>query len=334
MIRLSALLTIASLLGATGLYADFSYEQSTEITGGVMKSAMRMAGPFAKKANQPTAMRIVFKGTRNAQISEETITITDIEAETITTIERKKKRYSVVTFEQMRQYMEKMAAKAKQKKAERGAEVDIQMKVEETDETKTIAGRDARAYKMTVQMQGMDPQSGQAGTIEMKMTSWMVDPDSGYDEVQQYYQAYGQKLNWAPGSALSIFSQGNPGASEGVGKFYEEAAKLKGMPVQQVMTMGPEGHEVQPEGAEGEQESIGSAIKKGFGGFGGFGKKKEQPESADQEQAANPSGAPAALMEVTVTFSNHSNADVDASLVDTEPEGFKKVKSEIEKALD
>jgi len=36
---------------------------------------------------------------------------------------------------------------------------------------------------------------------------------------------------------------------------------------------------------------------------------------------------------MTITFSNYSNADVDPVLVDTEPAGFKRVKSDIEKQL-
>ena len=47
---------------------------------------------------------------------------------------------------------------------------------------------------------------------------------------------------------------------------------------------------------------------------------------AQQQQAG-------AFMEMEIRFYNHSNAPVDAAKVDTEPAGFKRVKSDIEKAL-
>jgi hypothetical protein len=335
--RLAIAVAALVLLGGSGLRADFSYEQDSEVTGGVMKSAMKFAGAFSKKANQPIHTRAVFKGPRHAQIQEDTITITDLEAETITTIQPKKKQYSVVTFEQMRQYMNQMMEKARKQKEDQGAEIDMKVSVDKTGNQKDIDGRSAQEYLMRMEIQGQNPQTGQAGTMEMKMRSWMVDPVAGYQEVQEFYRQYGQKLNWMPGSTMSAFGMGNQGTSGGMSQIYLEAAKLEGMPLVQVVTMGAEGHEVQPEGSgeQGEQESIGSALAKGLGGFGGFGrKKKEEPKQEEQPpQAASGSGAPAALMEMTIRYNNYSDAAVDASLVETEPAGYKLVKSDIEKAL-
>ena len=134
---------------------------------------------------------------------------------------------------------------------------------------------------------------------------------------------------------MSAFGQGNQGTSGGMSQIYLEAAKLEGMPLMQVVTMGAEGHEVQPEGSaeQGQQESIGSALSKGLGGFGGFGRKKKAKQEEQPPQSASGSGAPAALMEMTIRYNNYSDAAVDPSLVDTEPAGYKKVKSDIEKAL-
>ena len=61
-----------------------------------MKGAMKMAGKFSKEAKMPIATTTVFKGKRMAQTSPHNITVTDIEAETITTIVPKKKEYSVL----------------------------------------------------------------------------------------------------------------------------------------------------------------------------------------------------------------------------------------------
>ena len=321
------------ILGGSGLRADFSYEQDTEMTGGVLQGAMKIAGVFSKKAREPMRIKTVFQGPRQAQIHEDTITITDLDAGTITTIQPKKKQYSVVTFEQMRQYMEQMMAKVQQKKEEQNTEVDMRVSVEKTGEKKDIDGKAAEEYLMRMQIQGQNPQTGESGAMEMQMRSWMTNPAAGYNEVQDYYRKFAQKMDWVPGATMPMLGQGQ---GQGMGKIALEAAKLEGMPLVQVVSMGAEGHEVQPEGAEpqGEQESIGSVLTKGLGGFGGFGrKKKEEPKQEPPPQANSGSGAPAALMVMTTTFSNYSNAAVDPALVDTEPAGFKRVESDIEKAL-
>ena len=329
--------------GASGLRADFTYHQNSRLTGGAMASAMKMASVFSKKASQPTRSTVVVKGDRMAQIDERTAQITDLQAETITTVNFKKKTYSVVTFEQMRQYMAEMARKAK-KSREGGPETQIEfnVSVKETGNKRNISGMDTREFLMTMEIDSTDPQTGKSGTMVMTMSSWMADPAPGYGEVRGFYQRLGQKLSWMSGSAMDVFTRGNQGAMKGMGQIGKEAAKLKGMPVHQVMTMrfkgqGPSGEQqpaAAPQQEQEEPQSLTGAIGKrlgGLGGFGPFGRKKKQKEPQAQSQAGGQ--ASGALMEMTTDFSGHSTAQVDPAKVDTTPAGFKRVKSEVEKAL-
>ncbi len=319
--------------GAAGLRADFRYEQTTEITGGTMQRAMRMAGVFSKKARQPIRSRVVVKGDRMAQIQDDVISITDLKAQTITTVYPKKKQYSVVTFDEMRQFLDQMSAKAAADKpaAERP---QVKVSVHDTGNTRNINGRQAREIDFNMQIQGRNPQTGQTGVMNMLVKSWIAPVEPGYQEVRDFYQRLAQKLHWAPSAGLGPLL-GGQGPVEGLSRVWEEAAKLDGMPVLQVIRTGYGDLSAEP--AAGQQQkpkSVTGSIAKGLGGLGGFGgfgrrKKKKEPEP---EPAAGPGGG-GPLMEMTITFSGFSSAPVDPSLVDTQPAGFKQVRSEMEKAL-
>ncbi len=331
------LLPLALLLAAPGVRADFSFTQTSEMTGGVLHGAMKMAGAFSKKAREPIVTKTAVKGNRMASIMDEQITVTDVDAETITTIHPKKKEYSVVTFEQMRQYLEQMSQKAKKKKDESDPQLDFSVSVEKTDNERDIDGQTAREVRLKMKIQGQNPQTGDSGQMDMLMQSWMAKPASGYEEVQEFYKKYAGKLNWMPNTAMAMFSGGAQGGQQGMAELTEEMAKMNGMPLLQVVSMGT-GDLSQPasESSAGPQGPSGAQMAealKGLGGFGRFGKKKKEPEPEPQAAEGQQASGPSKLMEMTIRYSGYSSASVDPSLVDTEPAGFKLVKSQIEKAL-
>jgi len=117
-------------------------------------------------------------------------------------------------------------------------------------------------------------------------------------------------------------------------------AKLDGVPVQQMITMGAEGDGMQ--GANGGQQqqqqpqaerpSLGSALGGRLGGLGGLGRKKKEDKPADQPAAAAPanSGNPGSLLEMTTEMTNFSSNAADPSLFAV-PAGFTKVDSDLKK---
>src|SRR5437879_9997611 len=97
----------------TCLLADFSYEQSTKITGGMMAGVMKFAGAFSKQAREPLQSTVAIKGNRMFNGNKDHAQVIDLDSETITEINFQKKTYSVMTFAEMKQAMEQAMQRAK-----------------------------------------------------------------------------------------------------------------------------------------------------------------------------------------------------------------------------
>jgi hypothetical protein len=100
----------------TPSFADFRYDETTQITGGTIVSMMKFVGAFskdAKKSTDPITSTVLVQGNRMARINPDHTEIIDLDKETITTIDHKKKQYTVMTFDQMKQQMEEATKKAK-----------------------------------------------------------------------------------------------------------------------------------------------------------------------------------------------------------------------------
>ena len=100
-ILLSLLLAVPTSLCA----ADYTYQQTTQLTGGSLLHMMKMVGTFSSQARHigdPIVSTIYLKDNRLANVSPENIEIIDLDKETITQIDVQKKTYTVMTFEQMK----------------------------------------------------------------------------------------------------------------------------------------------------------------------------------------------------------------------------------------
>src|SRR6476620_1861104 len=92
-----------AVLSSTAVLADFQYQETTRITGGMAASMARFAG---KKATEPPPTTVAVKGNRMVHVSSSRGEIIDLDKETMTHIDFDKKTYSVMTFEQMKQAMQ------------------------------------------------------------------------------------------------------------------------------------------------------------------------------------------------------------------------------------
>ncbi|MGH9721313.1 MAG: hypothetical protein ACRD8O_13950, partial [Bryobacteraceae bacterium] len=88
-IRLFTVFAIAALPGC--LFADFSYEQKSQITGGAMAGAVKFVGVFSKELREPMVSTVLLKGNRLANITKRSTSIIDLDAETFTEINHEKK---------------------------------------------------------------------------------------------------------------------------------------------------------------------------------------------------------------------------------------------------
>ena len=350
----------------TALYAgDYTYQQTTQITGGSLLKMMKTVGVFSSQARHmgdPIVSTIYLKDNRLADVSPEQIQIIDLDKETITQIDVQKKTYSVMTFDQMKQAMEnarermqKEAAKqqaqpAAQNPDAQNVQMSFDVKVRKTGATKDVSGLNSSEAILTMTMTATDAKTQQSGNLAMTNDMWMVPSVPGYEQVREFYVKFGAKMGDATAGLGRDFSRmlaQQPGANQAMGDMVKEMQKVEGVPVMQVMRMGttvngqplPAASEAplpaEPAGpSKGDiaKAGMGSMISSRLGGFGGFGKKKQSTPPPDQNaEQAGTQPTSAILMEMQTTTSNFSSAPVDPSRFDV-PAGYKQVQSEMEKA--
>jgi len=343
----------------TPLHADFTYTETTQVTGGSMVGLMQMAGRFSKQARQvgePIVSTVAIKGNRMAHINPTNIEIIDLDAETITNVDILKKQYTVMTFAQMRQQIEAAAAKMKeqQQKAEPAApppqqpsttDITFRIHVRTTGQSKDVSGLNANESILTMNMDATDKSSGQTGSMAITNDLWLVSEIPGYDEVKEFYRKFAVKMGTVFSSAINpaMLAQ-YQGASQGMADMAKEMSKLKGTPVLQVMRMGmttdgsplpaaseaplppPTAGPAMPSAGEVAQQSASSAIASKLGGFGlgGFGKKKKaDPPPADPADTSATTPTSSVLMETNTQMGGFSRTVSDASFAI--PAGFKQI---------
>jgi hypothetical protein len=350
--RRIALTVLMGLVPACTLMADFSYEQTSTITGGAMAAMMKFAGAFSKQAREPIKSTVAIKGDRMAHISANRISIVDLSKETITDVDLQKKTYSVMTFAEMKQMLEQMAQKMKQN----DAQMDYKVSANATGATKQISGLQAKEMVIKMEMQTTDPKSGQAGSMNITVDSWIAGGIAGYDEVREFQKRMAEKLNWAPGGGMMM---NRPDMAKGMASVAKEMAKLDGVPVLQLTKMGGKGQpnaQLTPQQQQQQQQAqqqqaqqqtptaggvLGSAVGSTLGRFGGLGRSKPkadpQPTPTQQAPASTapaaggaPASDPSALLEMTTELTNFSAGPVDGSKFEV-PSGFKQVESEMKK---
>jgi hypothetical protein len=361
LIKRIALLVVLAL--PTTIYAaDYTYQQTTQLTGGSLLHMMKSVGFISSQARHmgdPIVSTIYLKDNRLANVSAESIEIIDLDKETITHIDVQKKTYTVMTFDQMkqamanaRQQMEKQQASqpAAQPAADPNAQnvkTSFDVKVRKTGAEKEISGLQSSEAILTMTMTATDTQSQQSGNMAITNDMWMVPEIPGYDQVRDFYKRMALKMADAStiglGYDFSKMLAQNPGAGQALGDMSKEMQKLDGVPIMQVMRMGtttngqplPAASEAPaptapagPSAGDVAKQGMTSALTSHFG-LGGFGKKKQQdPPPADPNQNAQGQPTSAILMETQITTSNFSTAPVDPSHFDI-PAGYKQVQPQI-----
>ena len=339
-------------LGSGYARADFSYEQTSKITGGMMASMMKVAGAFSKQAREPIVTHILVKGDRMATLTANSAHIIDLSKETITDINFQKKTYSVMTFEQMKQALERLSQQTKDQKTQEGADMNFKVDVKDTGQTKDINGLNTHEVILSFEMEGTDRKSGQKGAMTVTSDMWLAKDVAGYDEVRNFHKRMAEKLAWSP-TGMGMMSQ--PELAKGMAQLYKESSKLNGVPVHHITKMGAKGDpEQQAKMAQAQQQqqqapppSAGDAAGTAAtgaassrlgrlggltGGLGGLRRKKQQEAPAPAEQQQAPAGPPpdasGALMEMTTDLTSFSAGPVDGSKFEV-PSGFKQVEPEM-----
>jgi len=356
-----ALLSLAVVLPATLHAGDYTYQQTTQITGGSLLHMMKTVGVFSSQARHigdPVVSTIYLKDNRLANVSPDNIQIIDLDKETITQIDVQKKTYTLMTFAQMKQAIENARAQMQQQAANQQpqpatANLDAQnvklsfdAKVRDTGVQKEISGLESSEFILTLMVNATDTQTQQSGSMALTNDMWMVSSIPGYDQVRDFYMRFGAKMSDATvglGFDFSRMFAQNPSAGQAVNQMAEEMRKLKGVPIMQVMRVGtttngqplPAASEAPlpadsspaaPSAGQVAKAGMGSMISSRLGGFG-LGKKKSNSQDQTGDQNANSAQAQptsAILMETQITTSSFSSAPVDPSHFDI-PAGYTQV---------
>ena len=350
------------------LFADYTYQETTQITGGSILHMMKMMGHFsseARKAGDPVVSTVYVKDNRMAKVNADSIEVIDLDKETITNVDLVKKTYTVMTFEQMKQAIENAREEMKKKQAEQPAaaqpaspnqddvKVSFDVKVRKTGADKAISGLLSKEAILTMTMNATNQTTQQSGSMAITNDMWMVPEIPGYEQVRDFEKRFAEKMASATaglGMDMSRMLAQNPGANEALADMGNEMRKLDGVPVMQVMRMGmttngqplPAASEAplpadqspqMPSAGDVAKQSAASMITSHFG-LGGFGKKKQndQPQQAqsNNQNGNTPPPTSAILMESQTTVSNFSSGPVDSSHFDV-PGGFKQVQAPMEK---
>ncbi len=356
-LRSCAVLTVC--LGvAPALLADFTYHETTKITGGAIVGMMKMASMFssqARKVGEPVTSTVYLKGNKMARVNDNDTEIIDLDAETITTINHHDHTYMVMTFEQMRQQVEAARKQMEKKQAEATKsstessepppDVKFKVKVRETGATKEVSGVQTNEAILAMEMEATDKQSGQTGALAITNDMWMAPEIPGYEELRDFQKRFAVKMGTVMSGAFnpSMLAM-QPGMGQGLADMVKEMSKLKGTPVLQVTRIGsttngeplPAASEAplpaQPQGPsagdvakESATDSATAALTShlGLGGFGGFGKKKKaDPPPADTSAAPPPTSA--VLIESSTEMGGFSSDSLDGVHFAV-PSGYKQV---------
>jgi hypothetical protein len=338
-------LTVIGVLCGT-CHADFKYSETTKVTGGAMMGAVKFASVFsknAKRAMAPTTRTVAIQGNKlREEQSDGKIQIIDLDNRRFIEIDPQAKTYGIMTFDEMKQAMQRkqqeMQAKLKEEQAKhpdntQKTNVKITPKFEssETGATRTILGLPTKEVKAKVEMlmESDDPKTqGQQVSTVVNTDQWIAEDIPGYSEIRQFYLKMAKEMDWVPGQVMQGMANSNVQVSLAELR-KNNVAHITGMPMLSYtsMTLGGNAATAQPTAQPAppppppqkhDDDAIpttaSGAVMKGLGGM--FKKKKEQPQEQEKQApgAANPASTSGSLMDMQTEVTNYSNDSLDAAL--------------------
>jgi hypothetical protein len=334
-------------------FADVSYQETTQYTGGSMMGMLKMAGAFssqARQASSPITSTVLIHGGRMVRSNPHTTEIIDLDAQMITFIDHDKRTYSMVTFKEIQDQMAKTAAKSKgaQPSSSNSSQMTFNAHISNSGATRQIDGQTAREALLTVTMvaSSSEPsaESGMAATSEM----WLVQDEPGLAEMRNFNTRMAKEMSIdMESSGMSSMLAAEPGGAQALAELKKEAAKMSGLPVLQVTRVGvtadgqplpPPSVAALPPSQNHDQEATTQEAANQPSRFGTLGRALSGSSMGalmhhSPSPGSTPSQAPAAgsatdgvLLETQTQTSGFSEAPVDANSFQI-PAGYKAVAS-------
>jgi hypothetical protein len=239
-----ALLTGGVLMHSLA-FADVSYQETTQVTGGSLMGMLKMAGSFSSQAKQaaaPVTSTVMIHGGRMLHSNPHTAEIIDLDQQTITFIDYDKRTYSLVTFKEIQDQMAKAAAQSKgaQPSSSNGSQMSFTAHISSNGATREIDGKTAKEALLTLTMVAnasdtSNAKAGMAATSEM----WLVQDEPGLAEMRRFNERMAKELSFdTEGSTMSSLLAAEPGGAQALAELKKESAKMSGLPVLQVTRLG------------------------------------------------------------------------------------------------
>ena len=317
---------LAACLTVT-LQADVKMEEKSQVKfAGMLGKMMGLLGGKAMKEGIVSTVSI--KGDRQMTVTSETAQIVDLNEEKLYDLDLKKKTYTVTTFAELRRRLQEAADKAEKdaqkarEKDKNAKEMEIDFKVNETGQKKTISGFDCREVVMTITVREKGKTLEEAGGLVLTANNWLTSGAPAAKEAMDFNKRYAEKLaGVGPAGSAEAMAQAMtmyPGLKDAMVKMQAENVNMDGTPIQTIMTMesvpSKEMAQQQQKREKDESESSG-----GGGLLGGFAKRLGKKKSDDQPAAG--SEKPNAFMTM-----NHDILSISTGVAPEDvsiPAGFK-----------
>ena len=198
---LSALL-VALVMAAAPAYADIKKEERNQVSfSGMLGKVANFFGGRATK--EGVISTVAVSGDRKMTMTGDTTgQIVDLREERIYELDLRRKTYTVMTFEQLRQRLREAEAKARENAAKQpkeeqapnqGKEVEIDFDIKNTGQTKAINGYDTRQVVATVTVREKGRTLEQSGGLVMTVDTWLTKSVS-LKEIADFDRRYYEKL--------------------------------------------------------------------------------------------------------------------------------------------
>ena len=268
-----AVLLIAALV-TPALRADVKTTETSSVVFEGMLGAMmnRMSG-----ASKGTTSTVSVKGNRMSRMTETTGQIVDLGEQKIYNVDVRKKEYTVMTFAQMREQMEKLKAdmakqqqsmdpEAKNAMAEAGKQMEFDVDVKPTGQQKAVAGQNAREFVLTITMRQQGMKIEESGGLVMTNNLWMAPRIAAMDELQEFNMkfikaVYGDVLSGLNPQQGGPMSSMVPGLGSLMTRMATETQKLEGSPLASTMVI---------ESVKSAEQMKNATTAKPSGGLGGM----------------------------------------------------------------
>jgi hypothetical protein len=322
-------LAVVLVLGSVpALLADVKTEERNQVAfGGALGRLMNLFG--GKSAKEGVVSSVAVAGDRKMTLSDTSGQIIDLNEEKVYDLDARRKTYAVTTFAELRKQMQEAQAKAEQnaqqarEPAERdknAKEMEVDISVKSTGQTRTINGFDTREMIVIVTVREKGQTLEQSGGLVLTADSWLAQTVPALKEIASFDARYAAKLQGPMAgvsaeqmaAALAMY----PGLKEALTKYQGQG--VDGTPISTTVTIESVRSAEQAQQAAAPEKSEQPTSVGGM--LGGLGKRLAKKPAAPQgDQKTDGS-------RTTFMTTNHEVLKISTSVAAADvalPPGFK-----------